>query len=79
MNGWTLYKFINEMKEQSNQKKEFIPFLLPENRGTFTIDDVIKKEPGIERDQAIEIWCKSVWKAYESCKSFIIDYLEKNS
>jgi len=67
------------MKEQSNQKKEFLPFLLPENRGTFTIEDVIKKEPGIERDQAIEIWFKSVWKAHESCKSFIIDYLDKNS
>lgn len=52
------------MKEQLNQKKEFLPFLLPENRGTFTFEDVIKKEHGIERDQTIEIWCKSVWKAY---------------
>lgn len=79
MIGWTPNNFIYEMKEQLNQKKEFLPFLLPENRGTFTIEDVIKKEDGIERDQAIEIWCKSVWKAYEPCKSFIIDYLEKNS
>ena len=36
------------MKELSNRNKEFLPFLLPENRGTFTIEDVIKKEDGIE-------------------------------
>lgn len=64
MIGWTPNNFIYEMKEQLNQKKEFLPFLLPENRGTFTFEDVIKKEHGIERDQTIEIWCKSVWKAY---------------
>ncbi|GDX47078.1 hypothetical protein LBMAG24_24060 [Bacteroidota bacterium] len=79
MIGWTPNNFIYEMKEQLNQKKEFLPFLLPENRGTFTFEDVIKKEHGIERDQTIEIWCKSVWNAYEPCKSIIFDYLEKNS
>lgn len=61
----------------SNKKKEFLPFTLPKNRGNFTIEDVLKKEQGIERDKAIEIWCKEIWEAYESCKSFIIQYLEK--
>ena len=77
--GYTGREIQLEHIRLSNQKKEFLPFLLPENRGIFTIEDVIKKEHGVERDRAIEIWCKSVWKAYEPCKSFIIDYLDKNS
>ena len=77
--GYTGREIQLEHIRLSNRNKEFLPFLLPENRGTFTIEDVIKKEDGIERDRAIEIWCISVWKAYEPCKSFIIDYLEKNS
>lgn len=61
----------------SRQKKEFLPFELPQHRGNFTIEDVLLKQQGIERDQAIEIWCKEVWGAYAPCKSYILEYLEK--
>ncbi len=60
----------------SRQKKEFLPFELPQHRGNFTIEDVLLKQQGIGRDQAIEIWCKEVWETYASCKSYIIEYLE---
>ncbi len=60
----------------SYQKKDFLPFILPLLRGNFTIEDVLLKEQGIERELAIEIWCKEVWETYASCKSYIIEYLE---
>lgn len=62
----------------SRQKKEFLPFVLPQNRGNFTIEDVLLKEQGIERDRAIEIWCKDVWEAYASCKSYILVYTDSD-
>ncbi len=74
--GYTGKEVQLEHIRLSNRKKEFSPFVLPENRESFTIEDVLTKEQGREKDQAIEIWCKAVWEAYASCKSYILDYLE---
>jgi hypothetical protein len=74
--GYTGKQVQLEHIRLSNQKKEFLPFVLPKNKGKITIEDVLINEQGIKRDQAIEIWCKSVWEAHASCRSYILKYLE---
>lgn len=39
-------------------------FKLPEHRGDVTVSDALAAPPGVERDAAIEKWCRSVWNAY---------------
>lgn len=39
-------------------------FNLPVYRGNFTVHDVLNASEGLKRDEAIYIWCVSVWNAY---------------
>ena len=75
--GYTGKQIQLEHIRLSKQKKEFLPFELPRNKGNFTVEDVLKTDPGIERDLAIELWCKVVWEAHKTCKSYIVAYLGK--
>lgn len=38
---------------------------LPKERGAIRVADVMAARPGLERDIMIDIWCSSVWRAYE--------------
>ena len=62
----------------SNRPKEFIPFLLPLFRGHVTIQDALAQDPGPERDQTIDDWCASVWKAYGAARYLIVEYVENS-
>jgi hypothetical protein len=44
---------------------------LPEHRGAIRVADVLESPPGLERDIMIDIWCMSVWNAYEHLHSHI--------
>ncbi len=55
--------------------KNYIPEIkLPENRGEFTISDVLNNE--LNRDEMIKKWCFSVWYAYKSSKEEIKRFCE---
>lgn len=64
------------MKLASRKRKWSHPNL-PDNRGEFTVFEVLKAPAGLERDQAIEMWCKSVWAALSTCRSGILALLEE--
>jgi hypothetical protein len=54
------------------QNKKAWPTLdLPQQRGTITVSDVLKVEPGLKRDLIIRDWCSSVWTAYKNCHDVI--------
>jgi len=55
---------LAHMKLAEN-KKPWPRIELPEDRGSITVTDVLKTQPGEERDLMIKKWCVSVWSAYE--------------
>ena len=64
------------MKLARRRRKWSIPNL-PGNRGEFTVFEVLKAPAGLERDEAIAKWCKSVWAALGQCRSSIHAFLEE--
>ena len=52
--------------------KAWPSFDLPRDRGDITVFDVLKAEPGAERDAMIHSWCESVWKAYSASRDKIV-------
>ena len=48
----------------AQNKKEWPEIKLPGKRGAITVSEVLKKQPGEERDKMIHNWCVSVWNAY---------------
>jgi Family of unknown function (DUF5946) len=55
----------------SQRKRSWAMPDLPEERGTITVSDVLKIEPGVTRDIFIAKWCCCVWAAYKSCHKVI--------
>jgi hypothetical protein len=50
---------------------------LPEHRGSMTVADVLAASAGIERDMAINNWCRSVWTAFSANRQTIITLLRE--
>ncbi len=48
--------------------------ILPADRGTITIKEVMNKTPGIVRDEMIIKWCASVWQAYRNNRDTIVGF-----
>jgi hypothetical protein len=46
----------------------------PDNRGNISVFNVLAASPGKERDEMIEEWCRSVWKAYQEAGGTIVQY-----
>jgi hypothetical protein len=57
------------------RKREWPSVRLPEDRGSITAIDVLTANPGAERDQAIDSWCRSVWSAYYASRDTVIALL----
>ncbi|GHN01810.1 hypothetical protein WSM22_32990 [Cytophagales bacterium WSM2-2] len=55
----------------AQNKKVWTMIELPEQRGTITVADVLRAEPGPARDPAIKEWCSSVWAAYNTWHNVI--------
>jgi hypothetical protein len=51
-------------------------FELPENRGSVTALDVVRADPGAERDQMIDRWCRAVWGEYAKTRPIIETFLK---
>src|SRR5579872_1815644 len=49
----------------AEKRKEWPFFAIPEERGSMTVKDILKENPGQERDDAIYEWAASVWDAWK--------------
>jgi hypothetical protein len=63
----------------ARKKREWPEILLPDERGSVTILDVLAAPEGTERDRAIEEWCSSVWLAFASNRETIVSLLREYS
>ena len=69
-------KQVQRIHAKLAQRKPPLPQIsIPASRGTVSIADVLKAQPGPERDRKIEDWCKSIWAAYDHNRSTIVDLL----
>ena len=51
-------------------------FELPKDRGSITAIDVASANPGTERDQMIDRWCRAVWEQYADTRPTIEAFLK---
>jgi hypothetical protein len=63
--------------ELGRRKREWPRVLMPEDRGSMTVADVLAASAGPERDMAIDNWCRSVWTAFGANRQSIIDLLRE--
>jgi hypothetical protein len=61
----------------AREKKPWPPIVLPRERGSLTAADVLEASPGLERDRAIDEWCRSVWTAYADARQTIVTLLRE--
>ena len=59
-------------------ERDWPSFELPEDRGRITAVDVACASPGVERDQMIERWCRSVWEQYSHTRPILESFLKDN-
>ena len=61
----------------SNFSKNFATLELPEERGVYTIQNVLKYPSGKDRDEAIYKWCASVWDVYKNQRTPIREFADR--
>ena len=64
--------------ELSRQGRTWPSFPLPVGRGTVTAVDVMAAQPGPSRDQAIDVWCRSVWDAFSDSHQAVAHLVERH-
>ena len=62
----------------ARRKQPWPELVLPADRGSMTVVDVIAAPEGERRDAAIHAWCASVWNAFRENESRIVDLLHRN-
>jgi Family of unknown function (DUF5946) len=71
-------KLVQFVHMRLAQRKERWPsFMLPGDRGSLHVANVLAVPAGPERDQAIHDWCKSVWESYRDQKQTVVDLLRR--
>jgi hypothetical protein len=55
----------------AKRRREWPKFSFPADRGAVSVHDVMRAEPGRERDHVIEAWCASVWSTYSRARDQI--------
>ena len=63
--------------KMAKRKREWPKFVLPAHRGSMTAADVLKTQPGPERDKAIYAWAAAVWDAYRSNRDALVGLLRE--
>lgn len=59
------------------RKRDWPRVYLPEARGSMTVADVLAAPAGVERDIAIDDWCRSVWAAVSGNRQTVIALLRE--
>jgi hypothetical protein len=73
--GFTGRQVQRAHMQLSRRKRTWPRFQLPEDRGGYTVVDVMAAPPGLARDEAIDRWCVSVWSAFASSRSAVVEFL----
>src|SRR5260370_20180011 len=69
---------VQKAHMELGRKKRVWPSVpLPEDRGRMTVVDVLAASAGLERDRAIDDWCRSVWAAFNGNRESIIALLRE--
>jgi len=67
---------IQEVHKKLGRAKRQLPRIdFPKNRGRMSALDVLSASAGIERDKAIDNWCRSVWISFSHNRQAIISLL----
>jgi Family of unknown function (DUF5946) len=61
----------------ARRKRDWPRIDLPQDRGEFTVLDVLEAPAGPRRDTAINNWCQSVWASFSHNRSTIISLLRE--
>ena len=59
----------------AQRKREWPKLKLPRERGAVTVAKVMAAEAGVDRDRAIDDWCKSVWTACSENRELLVELL----
>jgi len=62
----------------AQRKQPWPELILPADRGTLTVVDVMASPDGEPRDAAIHAWCASVWDVFRENEPRIADLLRRN-
>jgi len=62
----------------ARRKRVWPTFTLPADRGAITPSQVMDKPAGRERDEAIHMWCASVWRAFKGHRQAVVDLLAEH-
>jgi hypothetical protein len=60
----------------AKKPKQFPQISLPSARGAITVTDLLAMKPGMERDNGIYEWCKSVWASFADQHEKIREWTE---
>jgi hypothetical protein len=72
--GWQ----VQQAHLQMTKKQKYYPAIdLPETKGEVTVNHVVQSLPGIDRDEMIRNWCRSVWTAYSSAHTQVKALVEE--
>ena len=74
--GFTGRQVQKAHMQMVKRRKNWPRLNLPAARGSVTVTDVIREEPGPALDHAIERWCVSVWSAYQGSRDTIAALVE---
>lgn len=69
--GYTGKQVQRAHMQLAKRSKTWPRLPIPTERGELQIKDVLKAEPGAERDAMIERWCASVWQSWKASRAAI--------
>lgn len=65
-------------RRMAREKRSWPTFALPEHRGAMTVCEVMAAPSGVERDNAIDAWCSSVWEAFSMHRDAVVELLREH-
>ncbi len=61
--------------KMAKEKKSWPKFDIPVKRGDITVSDVLEALPGLERNEMINKWSESAWRAWSSEREKVIQLM----
>ncbi|MEO5590570.1 MAG: DUF5946 family protein [Gemmatimonadaceae bacterium] len=61
--------------KMARQKRTWPTFVLPGERGSVTVAEVMALAPGNVRNEAIDTWCAAVWDAFAVNREAVVGFL----
>jgi hypothetical protein len=62
----------------SRTKRQWPSIHLPQERGVLSAVEVLAERAGIERDAAIDRWCKTVWQSFNDSRETVVRVLSED-